>query len=157
MRRKIPYLIVFFFLSVALSVNLGMRFRQDGVIDPLSDYRAFLPGNPQPEGWHCEYDYGLHIGVSDVFYCSVYVRQPPMIWIAVSGQHGIIRFTSFGVRIRYGDLVAFYGSTWEISRAGQSWRLYQDPMTAYATRQRNGLFTLYTQVRYIGVSGVISN
>ena len=57
----------------------------------------------------CEYKYNYPTMESNLSYCMHLPDHDLIEWISISGRDGIIQRVTFGVRLRYGDMVALFG------------------------------------------------
>lgn len=143
------YLVACLYIVIIAVMAGGTMTRTDPPVDPFADYADVFPGNPQPIGWTCGDDY--NVWDSSAFYCSRRLDYPPVYWVAVSGHNGLIERTSFGVRLRFGDLVYLFNRPNTMTRTAVTVALEWERVTAYATVRRRAGLRMTTIIRYVSL------
>jgi hypothetical protein len=150
LRRCTPFCLPLVLITM-VAILAGRILGTDAATDPFTAYTAFMPGTARPSGtdFQCEvpYEYPQAAGY---FYCVQYIRNHNVLrWISVSGSNGIVGRIGFGVRLRYGDLVALFGRAQRISGTRWSKTLYWQGMQAYVSLPRGSRLNLQSRVSYV--------
>jgi hypothetical protein len=120
-------------------------------MNPFAAEAAFMPGAPRPSGadFQCQSMYEFPQPADD-FYCIRYLPNATVLrWMSISGSNGVITRTSFGVRLRYGDLVALFGRALSISGKHRVVTLRWSDVQAYVSVPRGSRLTFLSQVNYV--------
>jgi hypothetical protein len=84
------------------------------------------------------------------FYCVRYLHDSNVLrWVSVSGSNGVITRTGFGVRLRYGDLVALFGRAPSVGGRSRVVTLRWSGVQAYVSVPRGSRLTLLSRVNYV--------
>jgi hypothetical protein len=145
------YSVCFCLLLVSLAIFTGRTLGTDAAIDPFAAEADFIPGAPRPTdaGFQCQgmYEYPQP---GDYFYCIRSIPNDAVLrWVSVSGSNGVISRTSFGVRLRYGDLVALFGRAERISGKYRVVILRWSGIQAYVSVPRGSRLTLQSRVNHV--------
>jgi hypothetical protein len=147
----LQYCVLFSLLLVILAVLAGLALGTDPAMNPFAANVDFMPGAPRPTGagFQCQSMYEFAQPADD-FYCIRYMQNSNGLrWVSVSGSNGVISHISFGVRLRYGDLVALFGRAPSISGKHRVVTLRWTGVQAYVAVPRGSRLTLQSRVNYV--------
>ena len=103
--------ITLFTMAQIISVGAGALLPDPPPTNPFAQYADLTPGESitTTSELHCEYKYNYPPVQGNLSYCMHIPDHESIEWISVSSRDGIIERVTFGVRLRYGDLVALFG------------------------------------------------
>lgn len=103
--------IVLFAVAQIVSVGAGALLPDLPPTNPFAEYADLTPGAPieSVSQLHCEHNYSPPSGYTAFTYCLYIPDHESIDWVSITARDGIIQRVTFGVRLRYGDLVAVFG------------------------------------------------
>ena len=103
--------IALFTMAQIISVGAGALLPDPPPTNPFAQYADLTPGESitTTSELNCEYTYNYPPVQGNLTYCMHIPDHEFIEWISVSSRDGIIERVTFGVRLRYGDLVALFG------------------------------------------------
>ena len=107
--------IALFTMAQIISVGAGALLPDPPPTNPFAQYAELAPGESISaiHELHCEYKYNFPPVQGPMSYCMHIPDHEFIEWISVSSRDGIIQRVTYGVRLRYGDLVALFGQAQE--------------------------------------------
>jgi hypothetical protein len=136
-------------LLVFIAIFTGQLFGTDPIMDPFTAFVEYMPGNARPtDGWRCEDEYA-YPQTPPYFYCARSLDDSVVRWVSVSGTNGVIARTSFGVNLRYGDLVGLFGRARSVSGTRYLMTVRWSGMQAYVRGRWDEMLPMTSTVKYV--------
>jgi hypothetical protein len=110
-RVLIAITIAVFAAAQIVSVGAGALLPESSPNNPFAAYAYLKPGEPiqSTNGFHCEHSYNYPPITGSYSYCLQIPDDGFIDWVSVAAKDGVIQRVTFGVHLRYGDLVALFG------------------------------------------------
>ena len=107
--------IALFTVAQILAVGAGAFLPDLPPTNPFAEFARLIPGAPidSISDIECEYRYNYPSIESSLSYCMHLPDHDLIEWISINGRDGVIQRVTFGVRLRYGDMVALFGQAKE--------------------------------------------
>jgi hypothetical protein len=114
-RAPLAFGIALFTMAQILSVGAGAVLPDPPPTNPFDLFGELAPGVPLAtiNQLPCEYRYNFPPVQGPISYCMHIPDHDLIEWISISAKNGVIERVTFGVRLRYGDLVALFGQAQE--------------------------------------------
>jgi hypothetical protein len=130
----------------------GASVPQEPLVNPLVGFAHLMPGQPfeNAQRLQCGYNPVIAPASSDTFGCWDPAENLGYIdGIGIAFHDGIIEQTTFIVRLRYGDLMMWFGQPDRRSLVGRTSYFRWERLTAGGMQHQVKPLSLYTPVRYV--------